>query len=665
MSRRFLASAHRDYRVCAALTGLLAFLVYLRTLAPSVMWYDMGELTTTSYVLGIAHNTGYPLYILLGKLFTFLPVGDVACRVNLMSAVFAALTVATVFLIVHELTESRFAALVGSLTLAFSSTLWSNANWAESYSLNAFSTALITLLLLRWRGSGKAWQLYLVFLVFGLSLGNHRLILLLSPGILAFLWSGRHALNRGRLFGCGLALLLGLSVYLYLPIRGSQHPSLNWAQPANLHTYLSMFLTGDSRGEYWNFAFFDRLDILGLFPLNEFSAFGLALAAVGLVYVWRKQRVLAVYGLSLCALVGFVALTYRIHNVYNYLIPGYLVLGIWMGCGAKALLSFGLQLSDVRRLRWAQSGQYLFSPLAAALLLLLPAWLAAHNLSRVDRSNDYSAHDFALTTLDRVKPHATIITDSWTASPLWYEQLVEGYRHDVMVSPLFSVPGEDVNSFIEEQLRQGRPVYVADGLRVDVTAIGKGYCVQPVLLDGIETMVTNVLPKPEYKDDLVRKGSLYRVVKDEPSLTVGAVPDNARTLVSFGGGLDLVGFRAEPAVAQRGDVVRLDYFWRLSAKTDSDLQARLFFTDSDGLVATRHGFPLWWQGWELGGGVKPTSGWEPGRIVKEEYFLLVPRDVAPGAYNLSLKARDASSGLLPESVDGAGDSHSIGSLTVR
>ncbi len=107
MGQRFLGTSKQaDYRVYAALAGLVAFAVYLRTLAPTVMWYDMGELTTTSYVLGIAHNTGYPLYILLGKLFTFLPFGDVAYRVNLMSAVFAALTVSLVFLIIHDLTKS-------------------------------------------------------------------------------------------------------------------------------------------------------------------------------------------------------------------------------------------------------------------------------------------------------------------------------------------------------------------------------------------------------------------------------------------------------------------------------------------------------------------------------------------------------------------------------
>ena len=64
----------------------LAFILYLFTLAPTVMWYDMGEFALGSYVLGIGHDPGYPLYMILGKLFTLLPIGDVAYRVNLMSA---------------------------------------------------------------------------------------------------------------------------------------------------------------------------------------------------------------------------------------------------------------------------------------------------------------------------------------------------------------------------------------------------------------------------------------------------------------------------------------------------------------------------------------------------------------------------------------------------
>ena len=666
MGQRFLGTSKQaDHRVYAALAGLVALVVYLRTLAPTVMWYDMGELTTTSYVLGIAHNTGYPLYILLGKLFTFLPFGDVAYRVNLMSAVFAALTVSLVFLIIHDLTKSILAALFGSLTLAVSSTLWSTAIWAESYSLNAFFTAAITLLLLRWRVDGKPRQLYFASLLFGLSLGNHRLILLLVPGILLFVWAGRHTLNAGRCLRCGGLLLLGLSLYVYLPLRGSQEPPLSWAQPASFHTYLSMFLTGDSRSEYWSFTFFDHLDVVSAFPLNEFTFFGLALAAIGLGYAWRRQRLFAVYGLSLCALVAFVALSYNIHNIYNYFIPAYLMLAVWIGCAAKALFSFGPQLLDVKRPQWAHS-QYLFSPVAAVLLLLLPLSLLARNLPRMDRSDDYSAYDFAQTTLANVKPQATIVTDSWSASPLWYVQLVQGYRKDVLVSPLLSVPGEDAVAFIDEQFDAGRPVYVAEGLRGDLQPIRDRYYVQPVVLNSIETMITNVLPKPDYKDDLVPKGSLYRVLQEKPSLTVDEVPEAARASVPFGDTLTLVGFQAEPQPGARGDVLRLDYYWRLSTKTDKDIQATVFFTDENGLLDSRRGFPLWWQSWELGGGIVPTSQWTPGEIVEEQYFVLVPRGVDGGAYNVRMKVQEGSPVVDDDPIAGSvSDAHVVGSIGVE
>jgi hypothetical protein len=665
MGRGFLRTLNgREAGIGAALVGLLAFSVYLRTLAPTVMWYDMGEFATVSYVLGIAHNTGYPLYTLLGKLFTLIPVGDVAYRVNLMSAVFAALTVATVYLIVYRLTGSWLASALGSLTLAFSSTLWASANWAESYPLNAFSTALITLLLLHWRESGRAWQLYLVFLVFGLSLGNHRLILLLLPGMLIFLWAGRGGLSSGRLLRCALLFLLGLSVYVYLPLRGSQHPDLNWAQPATWRTYLSMFLTGSSPRDYWDFAFLGRLNVLSVFPWYELTPFGLALAALGLIETWRRQRLFAVYGLSLCALVGLVALTYSIHNIYNYFIPAYLILGVWIGCGARALLAFVFQRAAVGRLQLAHSGYYLFLPLAA-LLLLLPSYLLARNLPRVDRSDDHSAYDFALTTLARVKPHSTIITDSWAASPLWYLQLVEGYRRDVFVSPVFSAPGEDVNAFIAEQFEKGRPVYVAEGLRTDLEAIGSEYYLQPVVLDSIETMATDILPRPEYKDDLVSRGSFYRVLQEEPSLTVDEVPEDARLSLPFGESLTLIGFQAEPAPGQRGDVIRLDYYWRLSEKTDRDLEATVLFTDESDRVDSRHGFPLWWQGWELGGRIHPTSEWEQGEIVKEEYYVLAPRGVDAGSYRVRMRVSEGPPVDPAGPSDVSGDVQIIGTVTLQ
>ncbi|MEX0786247.1 MAG: DUF2723 domain-containing protein, partial [Dehalococcoidia bacterium] len=272
-SRTAAALAAVDGRLVAAGAGCFALAVYLRTLAPTVMWYDMGEFATASYVLGIAHNTGYPLYLLLGKAFTLLPVGDVAYRVNLMSAVFSAGTIVFAGLIIHELTRSRAATLIGALTLAFSSTFWANANWAVSYPLNALSTALITWLLLRWRATGQASYACVAALALGLSLGNHRLILLLVPGMALYLWHGRALLRPAVLARMALLFLLGLSVYVYLPIRGEQGPSLSWAQPATAGTYWSMFLTGGSRPEYWDVSFdiVGRLGMLLDYPLYDLT----------------------------------------------------------------------------------------------------------------------------------------------------------------------------------------------------------------------------------------------------------------------------------------------------------------------------------------------------------------------------------------------------------
>ena len=119
-----------------ALAAGLAFGLYWFTLAPTVMWYDMGEFAVGSGVLGIGHNSGYPLYMILGKLFTLLPIGDVAYRVNLMSAVWGSASVFLLFLIVRKTTKNDFAGFIPAVTIAVGSTFWSSAVWAEAYTLN-------------------------------------------------------------------------------------------------------------------------------------------------------------------------------------------------------------------------------------------------------------------------------------------------------------------------------------------------------------------------------------------------------------------------------------------------------------------------------------------------------------------------------------------------
>ncbi len=656
VSRRAVAIAGMS-----AVAGL-AFAVYLTTLAPTVMWYDMGEFATASATLGIAHNTGYPLLILLGKLFTFLPVGDAAYRVNLLSAVCTALAVAVAFGIVHDLTDDPVAAAIGAFTLAFAATVWADATWATSYGLNLLLTAVIVRSMLGWWRERKARALVVAALALGLGMADHRLIVLTAPPSALLLVGGWRSLRPRVVAAAATAFLAGLAVYAYLPIRGAQDPALSWARPADWHTYWSMFFTGETRAAYWRLDVLSRLDVLWTYPSYDLTWPGLALAAAGFVFCALRRRAVAVYAAVLLALDAAIVLTYSIHNIYNYLTPAYLMLCVLIGVGASELLAAVRHGAGVRVPGRACRRPRVAVTAAAVALALIPAALFLKNDARVSRYGDYSARDFAQTTLDHLPPRAVVLTDSWAAPPLWYVQLVEGQRRDVLVSPIFSVPGDDPAAFAQRQIDAGRPVYVAEGLRTPLAPLAQRFHLQPVLLDSIEEMIVNVLPKPAYRDDLVASGSLYAVLPSAADPVVGAVPPDAARDVAFPQGVTLVGF-AGARTAARGDVVRLTYYWRADAPVAHDLGAATIFADARGDVANMRGMPSWSQVRLIGEGARLSSSWQAGQIVRESYYVLVPRTIAPGAYDVRLSVYGGSADAAARGD--ASRAVSIGTITVR
>src|SRR5213078_1968774 len=139
------ASLSSPHARLALLVGLIAFAVYLRTLAISIIWGDSPELTAAAYNLGIPHPTGYPLYMLISHAFLKLfPIGSVAYRMNLLSAICGAGAVALIFLLMRRFTHSRLAGLIATLMFAFSVTFWAQAVIAEVYAFHMLlSTALL------------------------------------------------------------------------------------------------------------------------------------------------------------------------------------------------------------------------------------------------------------------------------------------------------------------------------------------------------------------------------------------------------------------------------------------------------------------------------------------------------------------------------------------
>src|SRR4051812_42753987 len=197
----------------SVLLAVGALALYVRTLAPTLLLGDGAEFQTLAATLGMAHPTGYPIYLILGKLFTWLPIGSVAYRVNLLSACAAALAVALLYLLGRRLGIRGSAALVGPLALGVCNLFWWHAVIAEVYTLGAAFIAGILLLLFTWRHTGDWRWLLAAGLLGGLSLGVHTTIMLAAPAVLIYLlvtacrWKDWAGAIVGAAAGLALALL--------------------------------------------------------------------------------------------------------------------------------------------------------------------------------------------------------------------------------------------------------------------------------------------------------------------------------------------------------------------------------------------------------------------------------------------------------------------------
>src|SRR5215216_4962151 len=178
------SSFSRTDLLIAGLIGLTVLVLYIRTLAPSLLWGDSAEFQTLSYTLGMTHPSGYMTQIMFGKLFTYIPVGNIAYRVNLMSAFFGALAVAESYLIVRLLGGWHVAAFSASLMLTWTEGFWWRALLAESYAPAAGMLATVWLLVLLWRHTSKSGYLFLAGLAGGLSLGIHSTIVMTALSVL-------------------------------------------------------------------------------------------------------------------------------------------------------------------------------------------------------------------------------------------------------------------------------------------------------------------------------------------------------------------------------------------------------------------------------------------------------------------------------------------------
>jgi hypothetical protein len=453
-------AVNRDALSLLASVALPAIL-HLRTLAPTVYNLDSAEFATAGATLGIPHPPGYPLYVLLAKVFSFVPLGDLAYRINLMSVFFAAVALVFVHLTVRRLTHSNLAALGATWILGLSFPFWSDAVVAEVYTLDAALLAAMLFFLVRWDEGRRPADLLLAFAVLGLSLANRTTSLLYLPAIALFIAPA--LLREPRLALAAFATLPGISLYLLLPLRAISGVAYRWGttfspdltpipidltDPSTLWWYVSAQIFRPLTQVYtWP----ERFDEAATFAFDFWSAFlgGVLLVLVGAFYLFPTRRRLLLLLAMIALPQAAFFINYAVIDKETMFLPVYVIAAVIAGCGIAAALT-ALSAASLRPARLAFAG-------SIAVLVLA---LVAVNFPLVDVSHDYRARDRAEQFFAAAEPDAIAI-GWWTdLAPLEYLQVIEGRRADVRLVYTWAYQPGELRALASRSLESGLPVYV-------------------------------------------------------------------------------------------------------------------------------------------------------------------------------------------------------------
>jgi hypothetical protein len=583
----------------ALFVGLLT--IYALTLTPGVLGGDVGELQFVPHILGMTHPTGTPLYCIVGRLWTALPLGPaVAWRMNLLSAISASLTVVVVYCHIYWRTGHTVPALVAALSLAWGMTFWEQAIMADKYAFNALLVALVLHLAMRWGETRSPATLNLLALTYGLSLTHHRTMILFAPALLGTMWwheRGAWWRDWRRLLRLAAFFLAPMLFYLYLPWAEARNlPPGTW-HPRSLVDWYHYFIDTGQIG----FMYIDPSD-LGerlLFYAStlqrDFTWVGVVLGVGGLFWQFRRRPAEAVFLLVSFALHAFLAANHHLPRQWTFFIPTFVIFALWIGEALGAVWMGLERLCHERR----REGIVLTAALALAMLTLSIAPFSGRYRLYRDAHDGAGVLDVWRQSLkqgymgDRmgramanVEPNATIVCDWEQATPLWYFQQVEGWRPDVqIVYPI---------ERLEEAAASGRPLYVARNC--------------PGLADRWH---------PSSSGPLI-------ALRVEPTsdLPPGAFPLS----IQMGNIVELAGFAYGQADLYPATVVPLTLYWRALQDPGHDYSVSLRLYDEAGQEV----FQIDSQNPVLG--TYPTSLWTAGEVVGDYYEIQLPRDLPPGTF---------------------------------
>ncbi|HEY9515246.1 MAG TPA: DUF2723 domain-containing protein [Gemmatimonadaceae bacterium] len=524
-------SSELDYRpsyLAAAITAAAVLVLYLVTLSPSTAMWDTSEYIAAAYVVGLPHPPGNPLFVLLGRFFAILPLGDlsVAVKVNILAALTSAVAAGMWFLVAERVLVSwlpeRWQRIVGAVVAtiigATAFTVWNQSVVNEKvYTVSLMGLAIISWLTVRWsddpEGPGADRTLILIAYLLGLGNANHMMGLLALPAVIvAVLVRRPDTLLRWKLILALIGVfLLGNTPFLTQPIRAAHFPAINEGEP----TTWSAFWYNFNRGQYGKPSVFDRqvpfvgqlgmywmyfswqwfrdmalewprlqsllaatFMVLGLFggwvhykrDRRSFWYFGTFMLTLTLLLIYYLNFK---YGHSQCLAMGSApGVPCEVRDRDYFFMVSFSAWGVWAGLGLVYIWESIATMFGTHSVKLGREYRQLptrRSWLFAAPVLALALIPLFANWTAASRAGQTVTRDFAHDLLNSVEPYGILVTvgDNDTF-PLWYAQEVEGIRKDVVVANTSLL---NTDWYVRQLIR--RPVYEYDAAKGPAIYRGK------------------------------------------------------------------------------------------------------------------------------------------------------------------------------------------------
>jgi len=436
-------------------------LIYWKTCSPAIFWWDSAEFVAAIATLGIPHPPSFPLYILSGKVFSLLAFLPLSIKLNILSGIFSALSLAVFFVLFLKVSKIFFSELVkdGKLFI-FSSILlvmvaglnyafWIQGVRAEVYSLNGLIFILLFFCGVNFLEGSKDYRknlrwVYLFFFIFGLGMGNHNVSLISIFPAFLFLFISydlHNFLKFKNLVFFLLFFLLGCSIYLYLPFRGVNSPAMNWGNPVNLERTLTTALALKSVkqiGFALNYTLWERTKDVWLMIYSQFTFLPFLLSLSGLFFLFKKNFkffiffLLLIIGNSSTIIILPSEFISTSSDFQGYILPTIFSFAFLFGLGVLFILKKVKEWSGKKEFspNFRKSLVIIFSSFFFSISML--PFLTFYRLA--DLSKNDLAYRYGKGVLSQAKKNAVLFIDNpnlyFILSALRYG---EGYRKDVAV----------------------------------------------------------------------------------------------------------------------------------------------------------------------------------------------------------------------------------------